>query len=273
MGTDINSYIANSIHRFPIKKIGYHTESHMAFIVLEDDLVFYGMPGKNKNFIEDILVGTVDIIQNLEYRYFQTNRKLNQHSRYQYKPGDVVVELGSFIGYYTMYAAKQVGPTGKVISVEMIPENYEVLKLNLATNYPGNTVAIKRGIHKKKGLRTAYAGGNQLAGFRKDVITQYEPNVQEISVEMDTVDNILQENGVTVVDLMIIQVNGNEIDALQGMSKSIQTVRNFAIAAPYDSEGVDHKKIISDYLNENRFDVEVDPPWVYARSRTQIKKA
>jgi len=267
MGIDHNIYIADAIDRFRIKTIGFFPKPRMPYIILEDGLVFYGIPGKKGKIFEDILIGIVEIVKDLEYRYFQYNRKIRQHSKYHYQPGDVIVELGSYLGYYSMYAAKQVGPTGRVISVEMIPENYAVLKLNLETNFPENTVAVNRGIHKEKGLKTAYLGRNQIAGFRKDVIERYVPNLQEIKVEMDTVDNVLHENGVEEVDLMIIQINGNEIDALQGMSKSMQTVRNFAIAAPYDRDGMDHKKIISDYLSQNGFDVEVNPPWVFSKRR------
>ena len=266
MGIDLNTYLSNSIDRFRIKKVGYLPESRMPFIILEDDLVFYGLPRKNDKIFENILIGIVETVKDLEYRYFQSNRRLKQHSKYHYKLGDVIVELGSYLGYYSMYAAKKVGPTGKVISVEMIPENYAVLKLNLSANYPENTVAINRGIYKEKGSRIAYHGRNQIAGFRKDVIEQYVHNVQELNIEMDTVDSILQENSVGLVDLMVIQVNGNEIDALKGMPKTIQTVRNFAIAAPYDRKGIDHKKYISDYLYENGFVVEVHPPWIFASS-------
>lgn len=267
MSIDINSHITKSIDHYHIKKVGCLANSQMAFIVLEDDLVFYGLPGKKNNFVENLLVGMVDILEDLKFRYFQSNRKLKQHSKYHYKSGDVVVELGSYLGYYSMYVAKHVGPTGRVISVELIPENYAVLKLNLETNYPDNTVAINCGVHKTKGIRTAYLGQGQIAGFRKDVITKYTPNVQEVSVEMDTVDNIIKDNGVTTVDLMIVQVNGNEVDVLQGMSQSVQNVRNFAIAAPYNREEMNHKKFISDYLNQNGFDVAVESPWIYAWRR------
>lgn len=267
MATDHNMYLAQSIERFRIKTIGYFPKPRLPYIILEDGLVFYGTPGKREKVFEDIIIGIVEIVKDLEYRYFQYNREIKQHSKYHYKPGDVVVELGSYLGYYSMYAARQVGPTGKILSVEMIPENYAVLKLNLETNFPQNSIAINRGIHKEKGIGTAYLGHNQIAGFRKDVIERYVPNVQEIKVEMDTVDNILQAHGVTKVDLMIIQINGNEIDALQGMHKSIHAVRNFAIAAPYDRKGKNHKKIIGAYLIEKGFDVDVNPPWVFARCR------
>ena len=95
MGIDLNAYLSNSIDRFRIKKVGYLPESRIPFIILEDDLVFYGIPRKNEKIFENILIGIVETVKDLEYRYFQSNRELKQHSRYHYKPGDVVVELGT----------------------------------------------------------------------------------------------------------------------------------------------------------------------------------
>jgi hypothetical protein len=107
-----------------------------------------------------------------------------------------------------------------------------------------NTIAIHCGALKETGNRTAHLGNNQIAGFRKEVITRYIPNVQEIEIEMYTVDNILKNYDVDVVNLMIIQVNGNEIDVLQGITKSIKNLKNFSVAAPYDRPGIDHKQVL-----------------------------
>ena len=147
MQIDHNAYLSEAIERFKIKTVGFFPEPRMPYIILKDGLVFYGLPGKRGKVFEDILVGVVEIVKDLEYRHFQSNRALKQHSAYRFQPGDIVVELGAYLGYYAMYAAKQVGPTGRVIAVEMIPENHAVLQLNLETNFPENTVAINRGIH------------------------------------------------------------------------------------------------------------------------------
>lgn len=271
MINDLNHYLMDSIDRFKIKNVGHHTASRMPFVMLEDDSIFYGLPTQQASIVENIMGGIINVVRDLEYRYFQTNRRLRQHSQYIYKTGDVVVELGAYLGYYSMYAAKQVGLSGKVIAVEMIPENFAVLQLNLQTNFPDNTLTVNRGVHREKGVRTAYLASNQIAGFRKDVIQKFSPNLQEIDVQMDSVDNILQDCGVDVVDLMIIQVNGNEVDALQGMSKSINSIGNFAIAAPYEREEGNNIGFITDFLTQNGFLVDIDPPWVFAKNACQRK--
>lgn len=50
----------------------------------------------------------------------------NEH--YQLQPGDVVLDIGAHVGYYTEYAAKKVGPSGLVIALEPHPENFKLLK-------------------------------------------------------------------------------------------------------------------------------------------------
>lgn len=49
-------------------------------------------------------------------------------------PGDVVLDVGAHVGSYTVWASKRVGPGGKVLSFEPEPENFRLLKKNIALN-------------------------------------------------------------------------------------------------------------------------------------------
>jgi ubiquinone/menaquinone biosynthesis C-methylase UbiE len=49
----------------------------------------------------------------------------NPISRADLKPGEVVLDLGSGAGFDAFLAARQVGPSGKVIGVDMTPEMVE----------------------------------------------------------------------------------------------------------------------------------------------------
>ena len=50
------------------------------------------------------------------------------------KPGDKVLELGGCYGYFTMLMANAVTPSGKVVSIEGLPKNFQCLKDNIKLN-------------------------------------------------------------------------------------------------------------------------------------------
>lgn len=58
----------------------------------------------------------------------------NEH--YQLQPGDVVLDIGAHVGYYTEYAFNKVGPRGLVVALEPHPENFQILhrRFNPARN-------------------------------------------------------------------------------------------------------------------------------------------
>lgn len=69
---------------------------------------------------------------------------------YDLKEGDVVIDAGAFPGVFTIYAAKKVGPEGKVIAFEPIPKNFEVLKENVELNRLNNVVLVRKGLWNKE---------------------------------------------------------------------------------------------------------------------------
>ena len=50
------------------------------------------------------------------------------------KPGANFLDIGGNIGYFTIIAAKHVGPLGKVIAFEPEPHNFEILRRNVELN-------------------------------------------------------------------------------------------------------------------------------------------
>ena len=57
------------------------------------------------------------------------------------KKGQIVVDVGANIGYYTTLLASLVGETGKVYAFEPDRENYELLKRNISANNLSNVIA------------------------------------------------------------------------------------------------------------------------------------
>lgn len=77
---------------------------------------------------------TSDLIQRYLYLFGMwepdTTHWLTEHLR----PGDVVVDIGANIGYFSLLAATCVGPTGRVLAFEPVPSIADMLTANVRRN-------------------------------------------------------------------------------------------------------------------------------------------
>jgi FkbM family methyltransferase len=60
------------------------------------------------------------------------------------KPGDVGLDVGAHIGFFTMHMAAMVGPSGRVYAFEPFDENAELLERSVAENRFGERVVFTR---------------------------------------------------------------------------------------------------------------------------------
>lgn len=59
------------------------------------------------------------------------NHEPEARSLFQPREGELVVDVGAYIGFYTIRASKLVGSQGKVIAIEAEPSNFDALLFNL----------------------------------------------------------------------------------------------------------------------------------------------
>jgi FkbM family methyltransferase len=81
--------------------------------------------------------------------------------------GDVAVDVGANIGFFTVLASILVGPTGRVIAFEPFAENLERLRANLAHNDCKNVTVIEKAVTNQVGeveffINSGNSGGNAL---------------------------------------------------------------------------------------------------------------
>ena len=67
------------------------------------------------------------------------------------KKGDIVLEAGANIGYYTILESKKIGDKGMVYAIEPIKENFELLKKNISLNKLKNVKTFNIGFDDKPG--------------------------------------------------------------------------------------------------------------------------
>jgi len=129
------------------------------------------------------------------------------------KPGEIVLDIGSNIGYYAILEAKQVGPKGKIYCLEPVPENYRLLKQNIKLNGLTNieTFQIAAGDKTEKKImyvpkRYNWSSFIKPAGLK---------TVKQVPVQVVTIDDFLSDKPLPTFIRM--DVEGYELKILYGM--------------------------------------------------------
>jgi hypothetical protein len=78
-----------------------------------------------------------------------------------------------------------------------------------------------------------------------------------ITVPGKTVDTLLAEAGIDEVDLMVITINGTEVEAFKGMTKSLPKIKAFAVAARYGEGDENRTETVVNLLESLGYDTEI----------------
>ncbi|EHB50612.1 methyltransferase FkbM family [Mycolicibacterium rhodesiae JS60] len=138
--------------------------------------------------------------------------------------GDVFVDVGANIGYYTLLAARSVGASGHSVAVEASPAMFDELRRNVSADEFGKRVRlVNKAAAAEPGTLTMFAGPPGNAGMSTTLATRglnAESNVEALRLDqMLTVDEIASTR------LIKIDVEGGEPDVLAGMSHLIGSLR------------------------------------------------
>jgi FkbM family methyltransferase len=137
------------------------------------------------------------------------------------RPGDVCLDVGAHIGYFTLLASKLVGPAGHVYAFEPSPSNYEALEANLRRNGVANVSAVGTAVgeHAERALLHAAPGSNTGRGTLRDV----RPNRAALGddsgvmVDVHPATDFIPPADLERVRVVKIDVEGYEVEALRGL--------------------------------------------------------
>ena len=137
------------------------------------------------------------------------------------KPGGTFLDVGVNIGFYSLIASRLVGQSGRVLSVEADPYNYEKLKHNISLNKElNNIVPLQVGVSdKKESLRMGiYTLGNR--GGNSFLRNDFP---ESIDVECETLHTLLRQNHIETIDIAKIDIEGFEYRVLDKFFKESET--------------------------------------------------
>ena len=138
------------------------------------------------------------------------------------KPGMVMVDAGAHHGFYTLLAAKKVGPQGKVIAFEPSPRELRRLRWCLVLNRCRNVQIEPVALGSSEGVADLFVCLGKETGCNSLRPPAVSEALSKVSVAVTTLDCFLQRSGIQKVDLIKIDVEGAELEVLRGAGELLQ---------------------------------------------------
>ena len=188
--------------------------------------------------------------------------------------GDIVVDVGAYLGRYTLTSSNLVGKSGRVIAIEGDPSHYEILNKNIKLNKVSNVMAINCMVGSKDMHLIVGSEDNYLTVRSKDIHTNHQDDsyrefdesgrvqIGNTIVNLNTLDNLLiKQHGISEVNWMKIDVEGAELEVLKGAHNILSNSKRIKLLIEIHDVNKLYKPIV-EILNSHNFKIifEKDGP-------------
>ena len=177
---------------------------------------------------EDMNVVLPEIVSCFLYRYGYFEPDLSKIFMTYVKPGQIVFDVGTHFGYYSMLASRLVGQNGKVHGFEPTRETYKVVYSNVGSksNVTLNNLAAwsVETTLTFTDYGTQWSAFNSLYGAKLEESIVAKMNPKDYEVKTMSIDMYIQKSGAHP-DFIKIDAENAEYDILQGMKNTLKKIR------------------------------------------------
>ena len=154
---------------------------------------------------------------------------------YEPKEADIIIDAGANQGFVSMYFSSLLNDKGSVYSFEPDNQNIDIIKENIALNpsYSAPIKIVDLLLWNKDEMVKFYEAGS--VGFSAHYIPDSDKIVLKRAI---TIDQWVNENNISKIDFIKMDIEGAEIEAIEGAQETIQKFKpNFAIASYHIIDG------------------------------------
>jgi FkbM family methyltransferase len=128
-------------------------------------------------------------------------------------PGDWVLDIGANIGHYTARLSNLVGPSGRVLAFEPIPETFELLSANVA-QLPTQNVTLFNAAASEETALVKMVVPVADTGLANNYLAHISDSGQGVGVLCLNIDSL---NLPQKIALVKIDAEGHDLNVLKGM--------------------------------------------------------
>jgi FkbM family methyltransferase len=131
-------------------------------------------------------------------------------------PGMTVLDVGANVGQYALLAAERVGPSGRVHAFEPTPHVAAKLRSNIRLNGFDNVTVSETAVNDSCGEAVLYYAEND---GENNILAPEAGSSSSVRVATVTLDEYLGSKGIDQVDVVKMDIEGAEVQALRGASR------------------------------------------------------
>lgn len=164
-----------------------------------------------------------DSLQRRVY-YFGCHERRTENILYRLiTPGAVFIDVGANMGTYTLLASKRVGRTGKVVSLEPIPELFGQMAKSVRMNRLENVALLNNAAWDHRCMVQMTSPGKNDAGCFAVGTSGLSESMRSVSAI--PLDDLLDTLTTDKVDIVKMDIEGAELPALRGAGKLLSLHR------------------------------------------------
>lgn len=139
------------------------------------------------------------------------------------QPGDVFLDVGANIGYFSVLAASLVGGSGAVFAFEPDPDNFRLLSANAELNGFGDRItAVEAGLSDTEGEGNLFLSEDNLGDHQ---IYSADESRASVPIALYQGARYLSER-LQSVDLLKVDTQGSEFQVMAGLMPLLRKLKN-----------------------------------------------
>lgn len=141
------------------------------------------------------------------------------------EPGMQVIDVGAYLGWYALLAAKKLGSSGRVYAFEADPRTALFLQRNIEVNHFSERVLLfRKAVTSKTGRMKLFLDSSDSSNT-----SLFHETARSMSTYVDTMALDQYFDGASTVDVIKMDIEGGEIQALEGMERLVRRSKSLTM--------------------------------------------